>query len=120
MPAASNSGDKVNSDGIYKAATLLNAMANPHRLIVLELLHDEGEMSVSTLAARLATTQSGLSQHLAKLKAAGVVKTRRKAQTIYYSSDSAEVKRVLDALKKLIIEDDAVDTAVVKTILREV
>lgn len=66
------------------AASLLKAMANPHRLLILCLL-GEGELSVGALNERIPLSQSALSQHLAVLRADGLVATRREAQTIFYS-----------------------------------
>jgi ArsR family transcriptional regulator, virulence genes transcriptional regulator len=80
-----------------RASELLAAMANTHRLMVLcKLLH--GEMSVNALAQSVGLSQSALSQHLAKLRDRGLVKTRRDAQTIYYQVASAEVASILTAL----------------------
>jgi len=73
-----------------EAARLLGALANERRLAILcELVN--GERSVGTLVEAVGLTQSALSQHLAKLRAAGIVTTRRDAQTIYYrlASDAA-------------------------------
>lgn len=65
------------------AAEMLRAIANPHRLLVLCVL-GEGEASVSALNERIPLSQSALSQHLAVLRADGLVETRREAQTIHY------------------------------------
>ena len=71
-----------------EAARLLTALANKHRLAILcELI--EGERSVGALVKAVGLTQSALSQHLAKLRTAGIVATRRDAQTIYYRLASA-------------------------------
>ena len=43
-------------------------------------------------------TQSALSQHLAKLRAVGIVATRREAQTIYYRLASAAAGRIMKTL----------------------
>jgi ArsR family transcriptional regulator, virulence genes transcriptional regulator len=80
-----------------RASELLAAMANTHRLMVLCKLLD-GEMSVNALAQSVGLSQSALSQHLAKLRDRGLVKTRRDAQTIYYQVASAEVASILTAL----------------------
>lgn len=66
------------------AAELLRALANPHRLLILCVL-SEGEHSVGELNKRIQLSQSSLSQHLAVLRAEGLVSTRREAQTIYYA-----------------------------------
>ena len=65
------------------AAALLKSMANRHRLLILCALGD-GELSVGALNERFGLSQSALSQHLAVLRADGLVETRRESQTIHY------------------------------------
>ena len=72
-------------------------MANPHRLMILCHLLD-GEMSVGQLNEHLPLSQSALSQHLALLRNAGMVTTRRQQQTIFYSLASEEVVGVMEVL----------------------
>jgi ArsR family transcriptional regulator, virulence genes transcriptional regulator len=80
-----------------EAARLLTALANEHRLAILcELV--ESERSVGTLVDAVGLTQSALSQHLAKLRTAGIVATRRDAQTIYYRLASAAAGSVMKTL----------------------
>jgi len=79
------------------AAALLSAMANPKRLLILCNLV-RGEIPVGALAQEVGLSQSALSQHLSKLRAQKLVKTRRDAQTIYYSSNSEQVIKILEAL----------------------
>jgi ArsR family transcriptional regulator, virulence genes transcriptional regulator len=80
-----------------EAAQLLTAMANQKRLMILCHLLDE-ELSVNEIAERVGLGQSPLSQHLAKLRALGLVATRRDGQQIYYRLASDEVARVLQTL----------------------
>lgn len=79
------------------AAGLLAAMANQSRLVVLCHLLNE-ELTVTELGERVGLNQSPLSQHLAKLRALGLVKTRREGQSIYYRLASPEVEAVLTTL----------------------
>jgi DNA-binding transcriptional ArsR family regulator len=79
------------------AARLLKALGNEKRLMLLCLLV-EGERSVGELNARLDLSQSALSQHLAVLRADGLVATRREAQTIYYSLADGPAHRIIDTL----------------------
>lgn len=81
-------------------AELLSVMANAQRLRVLTTL-SEGEMAVGNLAERIGLSQSALSQHLARLRATDLVKTRRDAQTIYYSVKSEKVGMVLELLERM-------------------
>ena len=83
-----------------KASQLLSLMANPHRLGILCALHS-GEHSVTALEAIVDLSQSALSQHLAKLREARIVTTRRKAQTIYYSISDQRAERLLAVMHDL-------------------
>jgi len=82
-------------------------MGNPHRLVVLcQLL--AGERSVGELERLVGLSQSALSQHLARLRRDGLVKTRRSAQTIYYSLAGEEATAVLATLYRLYCDDSAI------------
>jgi DNA-binding transcriptional ArsR family regulator len=87
------------------AAALLSAMANPKRLLILCNLVN-GEVPVGVLANQVGLSQSALSQHLSKLRAQKLVRTRRDAQTIYYSSNSTQVLTLLGALESLYSEGE--------------
>lgn len=82
------------------ASQLLTMLANPARLQILCELH-HGERSVSALEAVVGLSQSALSQHLAKLRASDIVRTRRDAQTIYYSIADDRAQRILALLYEL-------------------
>lgn len=88
------------SEHSASAAALLSAMANPKRLLILCNLVN-GEIPVGVLATQVGLSQSALSQHLSKLRAQKLVKTRRDAQTIYYSSNATQVLTILDALETI-------------------
>ncbi len=79
---------------LARASVLLAAMANTKRLAILTLLTTR-EMSVKPLAKEIGLSQSALSQHLIKLKEAGVVQYRREGHYIYYSCESNAVKSML-------------------------
>ncbi|MFD2179886.1 ArsR/SmtB family transcription factor [Veronia pacifica] len=83
-----------------KAVTLLKAMANERRLIILCHLLG-GEISVGVLSEKLGLSQSALSQHLAWLRRDELVSTRKEAQTVYYSLKSVEVKEMISMLYQL-------------------
>ncbi|PZM13854.1 ArsR/SmtB family transcription factor [Rhizobium tubonense] len=93
------------SDHSTVAAALLSAMANPKRLMILCSLV-RGEVPVGVLANHVGLSQSALSQHLSKLRAQKLVKTRRDAQTIYYSSTSEHVMKVLSTLEGIYCDQE--------------
>ncbi|WP_341503056.1 metalloregulator ArsR/SmtB family transcription factor [Gallaecimonas sp. GXIMD4217] len=82
------------------AVTLLKAMANERRLFILRHLQN-GEQSVGELNEQMRLSQSALSQHLAWLRRDGLVKTRKEAQTVYYSLASDEAAELIDLLDRL-------------------
>ncbi len=82
------------------AETLLKALANRNRLVILcELL--KGERSVTALQNAVGLSQSALSQHLARLRADELVATRRESQVIHYSLASDHVRRLIGLLYEL-------------------
>ncbi|MBS0241406.1 MAG: helix-turn-helix transcriptional regulator [Proteobacteria bacterium] len=89
-----------------EAAALLTLLANPHRLQILCALLD-GERSVSSLAAVVDLSQSALSQHLAKLREADIVATRREAQSIYYTIADERAERLLKVLADIFCKPTA-------------
>lgn len=85
------------------ASQLLKTVSNPVRLMILCVLV-ENEHSVGELNAFTDISMSALSQHLAMLRNAGIVQTRREAQTIYYSLADHEVRELMTCLHRIYCE----------------
>jgi len=83
-----------------KVAELLSALAHSKRLMAMCRMMDE-EVSVGVLAEEVGLGQSALSQHLSKLRALGLVTTRRDGQTIYYRLASPEARELIGTLYRL-------------------
>lgn len=88
-----------------QAEALLKIMANKNRLMILCSLL-QGEMSVSQLNDAIPLAQSALSQHLAALRKANVVATRRDAQSIYYRVVDPKVEAILQQLYVLFCQPE--------------
>lgn len=84
-----------------RAASMLRTVGNEHRLLVLCLLIEHGELTVGALLERLELSQSALSQHLAKMREEGLVTYRREAQALYYRIDNPDVQRLVAVLKEI-------------------
>jgi DNA-binding transcriptional ArsR family regulator len=80
-----------------QAESFLKQLANRNRLMILCIL-TEGELSVTELNSKVPLSQSALSQHLAKLREAKLVSTRRESQTVYYRLDDPDASLVIDCL----------------------
>lgn len=87
--------------GAAQAAAFLRAIGHEHRLMVLCLLIEHGELSVSELLSYIQLSQSALSQHLAKMREEGLVGRRRESQTMYYFIADNKASKLLATLKEI-------------------
>jgi len=92
------------------AATLLKAMASEPRLLILCEL-SLGERTVTQLQQAVGIAMSAVSQHLAKLRQAEIVTTRRESQTIHYSLASDAAIEMLGSLQGIFRSSAAPRTA---------
>ncbi len=83
-----------------EATALLKELANEKRLMICCSLGDQ-ELSVSELNAQIPLSQSALSQHLARLREAELLATRREGQTIYYRLADPRTKTLIATLKAI-------------------
>jgi DNA-binding transcriptional ArsR family regulator len=83
-----------------QVAGLLKVLANEHRLMILcELIR--GPKTVGGLGEKMPDiTQSALSQHLALLKAHGILDFSKSGQNVIYSISDHRVEEVISVLKK--------------------
>ncbi len=89
---------------VERAEQLLKILANKNRLMILCSLQ-EREMSVSELNESIPLAQSALSQHLAALRKANIVNTRRDGQTIFYRVIDENAQAMLATLYGLFCKD---------------
>lgn len=82
-------------------AALMRMFANENRLLIVCKLVEYGEASVGALAEDVGLSVSALSQHLAKLKAEGVVAARRDSQTMWYRIADQRVEQLISTLHRL-------------------
>ncbi len=94
---------KKSKKNLEEAATLLKLLSHPVRLSILCNLVHKGELSVTEIieAEDGSAGQSQISQFLAKMRREGLVKTRKEAQTVYYTIQSRQAQKVVEALYAL-------------------
>lgn len=94
---------------------LLGVLAHPHRIRIIEELRD-GECDVNTLQNALAISHSGVSQHLAVLRAHRLVAERREGRRVFYHLRHPDLARwLLDGLRfltRMHAEDESLREAV--------
>ena len=86
-------------DGYVAAGELLKACGHPVRLQILEILLRDGEACVCHLEAHLGQRQAAISQHLARLRQAGLVTDRRDGWNVYYTVAEPSVVSLLAAAR---------------------
>jgi DNA-binding transcriptional ArsR family regulator len=85
-----------------KAALVLRAINHPLRQQMLRLLHQNMQMTVTSLYVKLRLEQSVASQHLAILRKAGLVSTSRQAKFIFYSVNYQRLDQIHTIAAQLI------------------
>lgn len=91
-----------------KIAGLLKVLANENRLLILCALMQQ-PMTVGEIAAYVPNiTQSALSQHLALLKAHGILDFIKSGQSVTYSIEDQRVEKIIYVLKKYYCGDDEI------------
>jgi DNA-binding transcriptional ArsR family regulator len=86
-------------DSAHEASAFLKALAHEARLVILCLLLEK-ELSVTEIEDILRMRQPAISQQLARLRADGLVDTRRDGKNIYYSLARTETREVIGALHR--------------------
>src|ERR1700692_2392636 len=103
--AADTSALKKLAKQAGEAAQLLKLLGNEKRLLILCFLAVRGEMTVGELVGVVNLSQSALSQHLARLRADGLVIFRRTSQTLHYRIADRRALQVLGVLKEIYCAD---------------
>ncbi len=81
-----------------ESVELLKMIAHPIRLCIIRGLLNKGECNVSYMQSCLGAPQSTISQHLQKLRMAGIIEGRRNGLEIYYQVTSEKVKEIIEVL----------------------
>ena len=79
-------------------AHLFKALSDEHRLTILALLGEHGELNVSDLGERLGQSQPAVSHHLNQLRAAGLIDYRRSGKFNFYALNPAGLHPLFEVL----------------------
>jgi DNA-binding transcriptional ArsR family regulator len=94
MNASSVIPASIPDDEVNLIVEIFRMLADPTRIRVLWAL-TIGELSVTELAAQVDKPAPSVSQHLAKLRMARLVRTRREGTTIFYSLENEHVSQLV-------------------------
>ena len=82
------------------------ALADPSRRSILARLRAEGELTAGVLAEQFDMTKPTMSHHFTVLKEAGLVKSRREGQQIFYSLNTTVIEDVVGLFLDLVQQGD--------------
>jgi ArsR family transcriptional regulator len=109
MPPRDNSARKVSEDifdligrteSINEASVAMQAMAHPMRLKILCLVGNQ-ELSVLEIVDAVGTSQSNISQHLAVLRAQGILEARKDANRVFYRVGDPRILRMIALTREI-------------------
>lgn len=92
---------RLDAEVFERQAVICRAFAHPKRLHLLDLL-GQGEQRVSVLQKAMGVSKANFSQHLAILKAAGVVSTRRNGREMLCALALPEVKQACQLIRQVL------------------
>ncbi|MGZ9584318.1 ArsR/SmtB family transcription factor [Paenibacillus marinisediminis] len=96
-------------------SAVFKLLGDKTRLTIISLLKGQSELCVCEIVDYLHTTQPNVSQHLRKLKSAGLVSETRRGQWIYYAltlDDKPYLQATIEHLPTLKQESKSCDIAV--------
>jgi len=88
----------TNPELFKEKAEFLKVLAHPVRLCIVRGLMSQDECNVSHIQNCLERPQSTISQHLAKLRSAGIIKGRRCGLEVYYRVINEDAKKIVRLL----------------------
>ena len=92
------------ANGFDKISKLLSISGNEVRLKILFLLNMENELCPCDLSDILGMSVPAVSQHIRKMKDAGIISSRREGQTLYYSLNEDETDILNSIFKSIKLE----------------
>lgn len=83
---------------IRRKAELLKAIAHPVRLCLTKNLYKHGKCNVTYFTDCMDTSQSNISQHLAKMRDIGILGCEKEGKNVNYYIKNDEVKEIISIL----------------------
>ncbi len=94
-----NGIDRTTADHREKLALTLKTLGHPIRIGIMELLHENEELSVGEICRQMNSEQSLTSHHLKNMRLNGILKCNRRGKQVFYFLSTDELKKVIGFLK---------------------
>lgn len=92
----------IDYHNVKKAAIILRALNNNLRQLILQVIYENKEITVTEIYVKLRMEQAVASQHLAILRRAGLVVTKRDGKRIFYSINFVRLQKIDSFIKELL------------------
>ncbi len=84
-------------------AEVCKTLANPKRLEILNMLREK-ELNVGEIVKHMKGSKANISQHLAMMRAAGILEARREGVNIIYRIGNPKVIKACDLMREVLME----------------
>lgn len=104
-PEAGKEGENtlhINYYNVKKASLVLRALNHKLRQQIVKIINESEKLAVTEIYVKLRLEQSVASQHLAILRKAGIVTTKREGKFIYYTINKQRVEAIDEFVTKLV------------------
>ncbi len=95
-------GLHINYYNIKKASLLLRSLNHKLRQQIIKIIYENEKLTVTEIYLKLLLDQSVASQHLAILRKARIVSTKRDGKFIYYTINKRQVEAIEEFVTKLV------------------
>jgi len=105
----------MNKEIFHLHAEVCKTLSHAKRLEILNILRDD-EMSVGNIVREMNIPKANVSQHLAVMRNAGILETRRDGVNIYYRISNSKVIKACDLMREVLIEHQAHKSRIMKNL----
>ncbi len=97
-----NNGLNINYYNVKKASLILRSLNHKLRQQIIKIINENEKLAVTEIYVKLRLEQSVASQHLAILRKAGIVATKREGKFVYYTINAQRVAAIEEFVSKLL------------------
>lgn len=105
----------MNKELFHLHAEVCKTLSNAKRLEILSILRDD-EMTVGDIVNTMKISKANVSQHLAIMRTAGILETRRDGLNIYYCISNSKVIKACDLMREVLIEHQTQKSKLIKNL----
>lgn len=91
---------KLPAEFLNSMAEIIKLLGHGQRLQIIEHLDINGESKVSEIVAALSAPQGAISQHLNKMRMAGILSCRRDSREVYYQIATQKATTILNCIRQ--------------------